>query len=198
MDQVLFYLTWGFEHIISADGLDHILFIMALTLPFQAKAWKKVIILVTAFTIGHAITLVISVSGWLVYNSALIELLVPVTILITAVSNIWRVWQHTGQSGLRLNYFYALIFGLVHGLAYSANIKFSLADPDQSILMPLLAFNIGLEAGQIIVVALTLLFGLILKTIPKLTTNTWSVMGSVVICLLATRMIIQAEFWSQL
>ena len=171
---------------------------MALTLPFQAKAWKQVIILVTAFTIGHAVTLVISVSGWLVYNSALIELLVPVTILITAASNIWRVWRHTDQSGLRTNYLYALLFGLVHGLAYSANIKFSLADPDQSILMPLLAFNVGLEAGQIIVVALTLLFGLILKSIPKLTTNTWSVIGSVAICLLSTRMIIQAEFWSQL
>ena len=159
MQDIGFYFKLGWEHIISKDALDHQLFIAALVAIYLMKDWKQVLILVTAFTIGHSLTLALSVLDVIRFNSKWVEFLIPLTIVITAVSNLFQK-KFTAKS-IRINYFLALFFGLVHGMGFANSIRFMLAS-DQSIGWSLLGFNIGLEVGQIVVVTVLLILAAIL------------------------------------
>ncbi|MEI3797824.1 MULTISPECIES: HupE/UreJ family protein [unclassified Chitinophaga] len=152
MDELYFQLGW--QHIINWDAYDHILFVIALSAIYLLRDWRKVLVLVTAFTIGHSITLALSVLHIVRIPAALIEFLIPVTICVTAVSNIIR--KNDEPQKLQLNYFYALFFGLIHGLGFSNYLK-SLLGSQANIVKPLLGFNLGLEFGQIIIVMCILL-----------------------------------------
>jgi len=154
MNDFAFYFDLGWKHIISTDALDHQLFIATLASIYLAANWKEVLILVTAFTIGHSLTLGLSTYNLIRFSDKWVEFLIPVTILLTAVINFFRKNFH--PSSYRLQYFLALFFGLIHGLGYANAIRFLLAD-DQSLGWSLFAFNIGLEIGQIVVV-LSVLF----------------------------------------
>lgn len=152
MDELYFQLGW--QHIINWDAYDHILFVIALSAIYLLRDWRKVLVLVTAFTVGHSITLALSVLHIIRIPAALIEFLIPVTICITAISNIIR--RNDEPQKLQLNYFYALFFGLIHGLGFSNYLK-SLLGSQANIVKPLLGFNLGLEFGQIIIVMCILL-----------------------------------------
>lgn len=154
MDDFGFYFSLGWHHIISWDALDHILFIIALAAVYTLPDWKQVLVLVTAFTIGHSITLALSVTEVIRFSEKWVEFLIPCTIVATAVSNLF---QHAfTRTSVRLNYYLALFFGLVHGMGFANTIRFILAD-DQRLGVSLFAFNVGLEAGQICVVIVLLL-----------------------------------------
>ena len=153
MDDFGLYFKTGWQHIISWDALDHILFIVALTAIYLATNWKQVLVLVTAFTIGHSLTLALSVYDVIRLNGKWVEFLIPCTIITTALFNFF-VKDYQPKS-LRVNYFLALFFGLIHGMGFANTIRFMLAK-DQNIAIPLISFNIGLEVGQIIIVALIL------------------------------------------
>jgi HupE / UreJ protein len=154
MNDFTFFFDLGWKHIISADALDHQLFILALTAIYLKDNWKQVLILVTAFTIGHSLTLALSAYDIIRFSSKWVEFLIPLSIVITAALNLFQ--KDFELSSLKKNYVLALVFGLVHGLGFANTIRFMLAK-DQSIAMPLLSFNIGLEAGQIVLVAIILL-----------------------------------------
>jgi hypothetical protein len=139
--------------------MDHILFIAALCLRYQFADWKKVLILVTAFTIGHSITLALSVLDFITVSTNWVELLIPVTILLTAISNL-AVKKFTFQTRFPLIYFLALFFGCIHGLGFSNYLK-SLLGTTEQIVPRLLAFNLGLEAGQLAIVFILLIISLI-------------------------------------
>ena len=153
MDDFGLYFKTGWQHIISWDALDHILFIVALAAIYLATNWKQVLVLVTAFTIGHSLTLALSVYDVIRLNGKWVEFLIPCTIISTALYNFFiKDYQPTS---LRVNYLLALFFGLIHGMGFANTIRFMLAK-DQNIAIPLISFNIGLEVGQIIIVALLL------------------------------------------
>lgn len=154
MNDFSFYFTLGWEHIISWDALDHLLFIIALTAIYLPQNWKQVLILVTAFTVGHSLTLALSTLDIIRLKSSWVEFLIPLTIVITAFLNLIR--KGFSAKGLRLQYFLALFFGLIHGMGFANTIRFMLSKKE-SIFTPLLGFNIGLEIGQIVVVAIILL-----------------------------------------
>ena len=141
----------GFEHITDLAGYDHILFIISLCIVYLLKDWKKVLILVTAFTIGHSVTLALATLDFINVSTGLIEFLIPVTIFISACSVFFI--KDTGFSIKlhKIKYLTALIFGLIHGLGFSSYLK-AILGKEESIVMPLFAFNIGLELGQIIIV----------------------------------------------
>jgi hypothetical protein len=149
MGDLAFYFKEGWHHIISIDALDHILFVLALTAIYVLADWKRVLILVTAFTIGHSLTLALSVYNILRLNDNLVEFLIPCTIIITAIYNFFQI--NKAKKNISIYYFFALFFGLVHGLGFANTIRFMLAK-DQSIGVSLFGFNIGLEAGQILIV----------------------------------------------
>lgn len=169
MNDFALYFETGWHHIISWDALDHLLFIAALTATYLAADWKQLLVLVTAFTIGHSLTLALSVYDIIRFNSAWVEIAIPLTIMITALKNIFLPKQ---QESIRLNYGIALVFGLVHGMGFAGTIRFMLAG-GQQILTPLLSFNLGLEAGQLLVVAILLLLGYLLVTRLSLPRKWW-------------------------
>ncbi len=170
MDELRLYFSIGWKHIISTEALDHILFVTALSAIYVFKDWKKVLILVTAFTVGHSLTLALSVYDIIRVNENLVEFLIPVTILITGVFNLF---QKNYQSGsLQLNYFFALFFGLIHGMGFANSIRFMLAK-NETIALPLLSFNIGLEAGQILIVFIILSLGYLVINLLKAPRKIW-------------------------
>ncbi len=165
MNDFRLYFEIGFRHIADLRGVDHILFVMALCLRYQFADWRKILILITAFTIGHSITLALSVFNIVQYSVKWIEFLIPVTILITAISNVF-VKKFVFKSKFPAIYFFALFFGLVHGLGFSSYLK-SLLGTDHNVIWQLLAFNIGLEAGQLAIVLCVLLISFIFIQILK-------------------------------
>ena len=165
MNDFTLYFEIGYKHIADLQGIDHILFVMALCLRYQFADWRKILLLVTAFTIGHSITLALSIFNIIQYPVRWIEFLIPVTILMTSISNIF-VKKFVFRSKFPLIYFLALFFGLVHGLGFSSYLK-SLLGSDHTVALPLLAFNLGLEAGQLLIVTGVVLISFIFVTILK-------------------------------
>lgn len=153
------YLGLGFRHILDLQGYDHILFIVALCALYRLSEWKKILVLITAFTLGHSLTLALAALDVVRVPQAWIDTLIPLTILLTAVHNISQPRQSTTGHGRlfgrkqRFNYGIAVAFGLVHGMGFSNYFRFLLGE-ENSIVNQLLAFNIGLELGQLIVVGL--------------------------------------------
>lgn len=163
MNEFGLYFKIGYQHIADLRGIDHILFVMALCLRYQFSDWTKILILVTAFTIGHSITLALSVFNVVNYSVKWIEFLIPCTIVITAISNLF-VKKFSFRSRFPAIYFFALFFGLIHGLGFSNYLK-SLLGKDHSVIGQLFAFNVGLEAGQLLIVLAVLLISFIFVTI---------------------------------
>jgi len=122
MNDTELFFSLGWHHIISASALDHILFIIALSAIYIFKDWKKVLVLVTAFTIGHSLTLALSVYDIIRINNKLVEILIPCTIAITAGFNFLQ--KDFTQKKIQLNYFFALFFGLIHGMGFANSIRF--------------------------------------------------------------------------
>jgi cell division protein FtsW (lipid II flippase) len=180
------YLQLGFEHISDLNGYDHILFIVALCAIYRLREWRKVAILVTAFTIGHSVTLALAALDIIPINAALIEFLIPVTIFITAIYNVLvpKFDQSERQEGtfgskIRLNYLFALIFGLIHGMGFS-NFFRSMAMPGQEndFISQLFAFNIGVELGQLAIVAVILVAAYVAINILRIRQREWTLFVS--------------------
>ena len=149
------YFSIGWEHILAWGAWDHLLFILALGVIYTFKEWKQVLILVTAFTIGHSITLALSMFEIMNYSETWIEFLIPCTIVLTGISNTFV--KKFNPKGIQINYYLALFFGLIHGLGFANGLK-SLLGKTGSVLIPLLGFNVGLEAGQVVAVFVLLIF----------------------------------------
>lgn len=160
MQEFWMFFELGREHIADLSGYDHILFIAALCIGYLPKDWKKILILVTAFTVGHSITLALSALDAVTVSAEWIEFLIPVTIMITALINILRKDAERKQRVVSLEFLLASFFGLIHGLGFSNYLK-SLLGRDTSIINQLLAFNIGLEIGQLLIVVAVLLLSVI-------------------------------------
>jgi hypothetical protein len=156
MEDFLLFIKLGFEHITDLNGYDHLLFIVALCAIFDIKDWKYILLVVTCFTIGHSITLALAIFKIVTIKSEIIEFLIPVTIMITALSNLFykmpdsSFTKHQNQIS---RYFITTIFGLIHGLGFSNYLR-SLLGNNTSIIKQLFAFNVGLELGQILIVAI--------------------------------------------
>ncbi|MCE2994082.1 MAG: HupE/UreJ family protein [Cyclobacteriaceae bacterium] len=178
MSEFSLYFTLGQEHILDyANGYDHILFVLALCAVYLVRDWKKILILVTAFTIGHSITLALATLQLVTVNPAFIEFLIPLTIFITAVSNLFKKEETLNTGKVQINYVFALMFGLIHGLGFSNYLR-AILGKNQSILSQLLAFNLGLEFGQIIVVAIFLALSFLLVDLLKITRRDWKMVLS--------------------
>ncbi|MCH5683051.1 HupE/UreJ family protein [Niabella sp. W65] len=187
MNDFAFYFIEGWKHIISADALDHQLFILALAVVYTFSDWKKVLILVTAFTIGHSLTLALSVMDVIRASSSWVEFLIPVTIVLTAV---WNLFNGKPVKNVNANYFLALFFGLIHGLGFANSIRMMLAS-DQSLGMGLFGFNVGLEAGQVVVVFIILLIGKVLIDLVKVPQRIYIFVVSLAVGAFAARMAIE-------
>ncbi len=146
------FKTWfmvGFDHILNAQALDHILFVLALVVVYKPNMIKQIVILITAFTIGHSITLILSALDIINYNQKVIEFAIPLTIVITSLNNILNRKKIITKA-MGSNYIIALVFGLIHGLGFANYLKALLFQ--DNIILELFSFNVGIEAAQLIVV----------------------------------------------
>lgn len=167
--EIKIYLQLGFEHILDFNGYDHLLFLLAMCAMYTLKDWKKVLILVTAFTVGHSLTLALVVNDILAVSGDWVEFLIPLTIALTAIYDLLGWGQKYSH---RIKYTLAILFGLVHGMGFSNYLKALLGD--EGILLPLLSFNIGLELGQVLFVVILLLLSYLVVDVLKLKKQYWS------------------------
>jgi hypothetical protein len=194
MSEFELYFGLGKQHILDyKNGYDHILFVVALCAVYLMRDWKKVLILVTAFTIGHSITLALATLNIISVNAPLIEFLIPVTIFITAVTNIFRTTELSDRTTY-VNYGFALFFGLIHGLGFSTYLK-AILGKVSGIASPLFAFNVGLELGQIIIVAIFLITAFILVDLFTVNRRDWKIVLSSAIAGMALLLIKDKIFW---
>ena len=192
MQEFKIWFEIGFDHIINYQALDHILFIVALTVIYNIKMIKKIIILITAFTVGHTLTLILSTLNLIQYDQKIIEFAIPLTIAITAINNI-RKRNQALLGGVNPNYYLALFFGLIHGLGFSNYLKALLIG--DNILLELFSFNIGVEIGQIVIVLLFLCVGFMFSKIFFSKRNEWILFVSSLILGISLLLIANAKFW---
>ena len=171
------YLKLGIDHIADLKGYDHILFILSLTVIYSVRQWKKVLILVTAFTIGHSITLVLATLNIVKVSTAWIEFLIPVTIFITALMNTLQKSDKFSIKYHQIKYGAALFFGLIHGLGFSNYLR-SMLSSEESMVKPLFAFNVGIELGQVLIVLVIMGLGLLVVEILGVKRREWNLLLS--------------------
>jgi HupE / UreJ protein len=191
------FLPLGFQHITDLKGYDHILFVVALCAVFRLKDWKKVAMLITAFTIGHSVTLALATLNLITYSTKLIELLIPVTIVLTCVLNFFHKSEERSsivEKSSLFRYPMAMTFGFIHGMGFSNYLR-SLLGIEQSIWQPLLAFNIGLELGQLVIVLIVLIISSLLLDVLRVKKHNWNLILSGIVLGIALTLIRDAEFW---
>ena len=185
------YLKLGMDHILDPNGYDHILFVTVLCSLYSPEEWKKLVILVTAFTLGHSLTLGLAAFEVVSFSSDVVEILIPVTIILTGLYNIIMTLTPKYVIGnFHINYLLAAGFGLIHGLGFSTFFK-AIMGRTEEIIRPLFAFNIGIEVGQLIIVALILMIGYILLNIIKLKKPYWTLSISLLSMFVASHLLLQ-------
>jgi len=195
MSEFQLYFGLGKDHILDyKNGYDHILFLVALCALYIGRDWKKILILVTAFTIGHSITLALSTLQIVNVKAELIEFLIPLTIFITASSNLFKNENNISDKPMQMNYFYASFFGLIHGLGFSNYLR-SILGKNESIITQLFAFNLGLEFGQIIIVVLFMSVCFILVDLFGLNRRDWKMVISSAVAGIALILMKDHMYW---
>jgi hypothetical protein len=200
MNDFQIYLKLGFDHITDIKGYDHILFVVALCAIYRIQDWRKVAVLVTAFTIGHSITLALATLQLITYSTSLIEFLIPITILLTCFINFSHRsadYPSEKENNSLLRYPMALGFGLIHGMGFSNYLR-SLLGTEESILQPLFAFNLGLEFGQLLIVLVILAISFLFLEIFKIRKHNWNLVLSGIVAGVALTLIRDAKYWSEI
>ena len=190
MSQFEMYLRLGFQHIIDVHAYDHIVFVLVLCAGYSLNQISKVLILITAFTVGHSLTLALSTLNILSIPSDIVEFLIPATILVTALSNVLPLRSNNH----RFIYVTTLFFGLIHGLGFSNYLK-ELMGRESNILTPLLAFNLGLELGQILILSGYFLILLATVYLFKVRHEFWRIYVSGAGFGIALILLIENKFW---
>ena len=188
------YLRLGFEHLLDLQGYDHILFLAVLCAAYSLKRWRELLVLVTAFTIGHSVSLAVATLRLVRVDTGLVEFLIPVTIVATAVTNLAGIKREEPDehrvAARPARYALALVFGIVHGLGFSNFLRLALGE-ERSLFVPLLSFNIGLELAQIVVAAGVLLVALAAVRLLSLPQRIWTLLLSVLAGGMAAVMAVQ-------
>ena len=197
MHSIDMYINLGFQHISDLAGYDHILFLLALCAVYSIDQWRRLFILVTAFTVGHSITLALSSFGWVVIPSHIIEFLIPVTILITAIRNVAvpASDQLTDDQGnMTGHYLVALCFGFIHGMGFSNYFRALMMD-SSSITIPLLGFNLGIEIGQLLVVSIIVILASLVVKFAQVKHRDWNLFISGAAAGISIVLMNETAFW---
>ncbi len=193
MDDFILYFQLGLQHVLDLNAYDHILFLIVLAVVFSFSQWKKALWLITFFTFGHTLTLGLAAYEVIHIKLSIVEFLIPVTIFITGIANIFRVGKvSTGRE--KLNLFFALFFGLVHGLGFSNYFRMMIGQEEEK-LFTLLEFALGIEISQVIIVFSLLIIGSVLQNFFKLSKRDWVLVTSSIVIGITIPMTIERVFW---
>ncbi len=181
------YCKLGLLHIADLRAYDHIVFLVALCAAYTLRSWKKLLVLVTAFTVGHSLTLALAALHVISPPARWVELLIPVTIIVTAAYNLSTLERNL--QAMKIKYLSALLFGLIHGMGFSSYFR-SLLGQKSEIVAPLFAFNIGIEVGQLLIVAALMAITFVVVEIFKIRHRYWSIFLSVLAIVVAVGLIV--------
>ncbi len=191
MDEAIFFLKLGLYHVLDWQAYDHVLFLIILIVVYTLSDWKKVLWLITLFTLGHSLSLALSAYKMIAINTTIIEFLIPLTIFITGVMNIFTI---KSQKKSTINLFFAFFFGLIHGLGFSTYFKMIVDDTDAK-LLPLLNFAIGIEIAQVIIVMAILTIAYSIQKFFKVSKRDWVLVISAIVIGIVIPMLIERKFW---
>jgi hypothetical protein len=197
MSEFWLYFKLGLHHVLDINGYDHVLFLIALIVPYAFKDWKRVLLLVTLFTIGHTLSLILSVFGVVYINPTLVEFLIPITIFVTAVFHLFTAGKSSKNESISFVAIVTLFFGIIHGLGFSSYFKSILPGDATDKLLPLLEFALGIEAAQILVVFIVLILSYIVQTFFRFSKRDWALVMSAFIIGVVLPMIIESEIWNR-
>lgn len=197
MSEFWIYFNTGLRHVLDINAYDHVLFLIALTIPYAFKDWKRVLLLVTLFTVGHTMSLLLSVYGFVQIKVNLVEFLIPITILITAVFHLFTAGKNSKKESISFIAFVTLFFGIIHGLGFSNYFNTILPGNSSDKLLPLLEFALGIEAAQIIVVLIVLILSYIVQTVFRFSKRDWTLVMSSFVIGVVIPMVIESEIWGR-
>lgn len=194
MNNFIFFLKEGLFHVLDWNAYDHVLFLIVLAIVYDFKNWKKVLGLISLFTIGHTFTLILAAYKIVSVNINWIEFLIPVTIMTTALVNIQITKSISKNIKANTNLFFALFFGLIHGLAFAGGFKM-LIGKSENRFIPLLEFALGIEFAQIVIVFVILFLGFIFQTIFRFSKRDWILITSSIVIGVTIPILKGAIFW---
>lgn len=195
MSEFWSYFQIGLKHVLNIGAYDHVVFLIALMIPYAFKDWKRVFLLVSLFTIGHTLALFLSVFGVLKIKASLVEFLIPITILITALFYLFTAGKTNKNEKISFITVTTLFFGIIHGLGFSNYFKSILPGSASEKLFPLLEFALGIEAAQLIVVFVVLVFSYVVQTFFRFSKKDWALVASAFVIGVVVPMIIENEIW---
>ena len=191
MEDFWFYTNYGVNHVLDINGYDHVLFLIVLAIPYLFKDWKRVLLLVSVFTIGHTFSLLLAAYNVVSIEADLVEFLIPVTILIVAIYNVFKAGKKTRK--IAVLFISTLFFGLIHGLGFAREFTMLIGKAEQKII-PLLEFALGIEVAQVIVVFLVLFIGFLCQTVFRISKRDWIMVISAIVVGLVIPMLINSAF----
>lgn len=195
MSTFLVYFEVGLRHVLDIKAYDHVLFLTALVVPYHFKDWNKIFTLVSVFTLGHTLALVLSVFDMVKIDVTLVEFLIPITILCTAVYNLFNAGKGGGKSTISAAVFFTLFFGTIHGLGFSNYFNTILAGSPSDKVFPLLQFAVGIEAAQLAVVTTVLIASSFIQYFVRNSKRNWILITSSIIIGVVIPMLIESEIW---
>ena len=191
------YFKIGLQHVLDINGYDHVLFLIALTVPYSFKDWKRVLLLVTIFTIGHTFALLLSVFNIVTVKASLVEFLIPITILITAFFNLFTAGKSSKQESITFIAAVTLFFGVIHGLGFSNYFKAILPGNPTDKVVPLFEFALGIEAAQILVVLSVLVLSFVVQTFFRFNKRDFTLVMSAFVIGVVVPLIIENPIWKR-
>ena len=195
LENFWFNVEYGINHVLDINAYDHVLFLIVLTIPYVFKDWKRVWLLVSMFTLGHTLSLVLAAYNVVTVNATVVEFLIPITILVVALFNVFTSGKGAQREKVGVLFLSTLFFGLVHGLGFAREFKMLLGDTDSKLVL-LLEFALGIELAQIIIVFVVLFLGYIVQTIFRFTKRDWIMVISAIVVGLVIPMILNSAFLS--
>lgn len=195
MSEFLIYFELGLKHILNIYSYDHILFLIGLAVPFSFKDWQRILLLVTLFTIGHSMSLLLVVFGIVAIKVSVVEMLIPITILIVALFNLFTAGKTNKKESINLVFFVTLFFGIIHGLGFSSYFKAILPGGTASKLLPLAEFSLGIEAAQLVIIVVTLILSYIVQTFFRFSKRDWTLVMSAFIIGVVIPLIVTNKIW---
>jgi len=197
MSEFWIYFNTGLRHVLDINAYDHVLFLIALTIPYAFKDWQRVLLLVTLFTVGHTMALILSVYGFVQIKVNLVEFLIPITILITAFFHLFTAGKNSKKESISFIAVVTLFFGIIHGLGFSNYFNTILPGNASAKLIPLLEFALGIETAQVIVVLIVLILSYIVQTVFRFSKRDWTLVMSAFVIGVVIPMVIESEIWGR-
>ncbi|WP_452599455.1 HupE/UreJ family protein [Pontimicrobium sp. MEBiC01747] len=194
LEELWFNIQYGINHVLDINAYDHVLFLIVLTVPYLFKDWKRVFLLVTLFTVGHTLSLILATYGAVKVSASIVEFLIPVTILVVALFNVFTAGKGAQKEKVGVLFFSTLFFGLVHGLGFARELSILVGKNDNKIVT-LLEFALGIEIAQIIIVFIVLFLGYLTQTVFRFSKRDWIMVVSAIVVGLVIPMLLNRNIF---